>query len=112
VSANDAVRRIQENQQQAINRSDELLKLRAQVDSLLRQNMVLTDLAAFATNSMDEIPVNEADYFIPDGWADAGQSSATAAVRTALWPRRKTTLKNSSRCLGFPMISKSFTLTD
>jgi RNA polymerase sigma factor (sigma-70 family) len=65
--------------------SNELLRLRAQVNSLLRRNQELDEFASAQTNETTTVSINEAEYVIPDSWEHAGQDSATAAIRTALW---------------------------
>jgi RNA polymerase sigma factor (sigma-70 family) len=65
--------------------SNELLKLRAQVNRLLRRNQELAEFASAQTNETNEVSISEAEYAIPESWENAGQDSATAAIRTALW---------------------------
>jgi|GEM_PF-1642109 len=86
----------------------ELLKLRAQVTSLLQSNHELTTLAnppATSTNEGSSI-VDMGNYAIPDTWSNAGLDTATDAVRTYLWSLANTNTTKLKEVLSLPADSK------
>jgi hypothetical protein len=92
---------MQEDNERLNRNTAELLKLRARVASLLQDNQEL--LNASAANS---VPFDEADYVIPDTWANAGLETPTAAVRTYLWATANTNIAKIKEMLLLPAREK------
>lgn len=92
---------VQQDNERSNRNSAELLKLRARVVGLLQRNQELID--ASAANS---VAIDEADFVIPDAWANAGLETPTAAVRTYLWAAANTNIAKIKEVLLPPAREK------